>query len=69
MTLAALQSLKALFFWNGPTSTTAPETGTRDYSPSEIACLRQGIKENNSAAAQLASGRGYKKNPRAAQLR
>lgn len=69
MRLTALQSLRALFSWNGQTNITDQETGTRDYSPSELACLRQGIKANNAAASQLAADRGYKRNSRASQLR
>ena len=69
MKLTALQSLKALFSWTGQTNVTDQEMATRDYSPSELACLRQGIKANNAAASQLAAERGYKRNSRAAQLR
>ncbi len=69
MALNALQKLKASSFFDGPSKKEGSEAGSPFFSDSEIALLRQQLKENSDAAAEAVERAGVKLHPRVAALR
>ncbi len=67
MKFPAFQTLRELFSSIGHGSGTS-EQGPSDYTPCEIDSLRCEARENNALAVQVATARGYRRNPRALQL-
>ena len=68
MKFAAFQKLRGFFSSSGHTSTIEEELGPSGYTPLELASLRSEVKANNALALEVASTRGYKRNPRSLQL-